>query len=65
MKAKKIVYYWLFTVERKDKRFEDIKRYAVDYDNKSDAAKSAKQYGKIVSSITIYEKDRFDFKDYD
>lgn len=65
MKQNKIVYYWLFTVERKDKRWEDIKRYGVDYNNKADAAKSAKQYGKIISSLTIYEKDRLNFKDHE
>lgn len=52
----KIVEYYLFTVVKGNLR-QDVKIYGYEVSNKSEAAAHARKYGKIESSITIYQKD--------
>lgn len=52
----KIVDYFLFTVAKGSLR-QDVKFYGYEVSNKAEAATHTRKYGKIESSITIYQKD--------
>lgn len=52
----KLIDYWLINVWSKERGYEDIKLFGVDYPTKSDATKEAKTFGKIQTTTTIYLK---------
>lgn len=52
----KLINYWLINVWTKERGYEDIKLFGVDYSTKLEAIKEAKTFGKIQSIQTLYLK---------
>jgi hypothetical protein len=57
MKKNKIVDHWSFWV-RKDGRTEKVIIRGYEAANKTEARKAASKSGRIVESITVYEKEK-------
>lgn len=53
----KLINYWLINVWTKERGYEDIKLFGVDYPTKSEAKKEAKTFGKIQTITPIYLKN--------